>query len=158
MKRNRRTLMGYRSDVAYVIRFDKEETLREFAALVSLKGEHERSALNECIVQFDDFPELCFEATDVKWYDSYEDVQAHQALLDFASNEFGDRCAYRFIRIGEDDDDVVRIAMGNQELEPYEEFYISRTINVPFYYQTGQGDIVEQLDRLTKKEKNNAES
>ena len=122
--------MGYRSDVAYRIRFEDEDALREFVALVLAKGEKDlTTALYDCEVADEDT--LAFYTTDVKWYESYSDVQAHHALLDFAEEIFGERSGYMFMRIGEDADDVDTRYAGENELIPSEDFYIVRHINLP---------------------------
>jgi hypothetical protein len=52
-----------------------------------------------------------FFAEGVKWYESYADVQCHEALLSLA-NEWDEdednhaHIAYQFVRIGEESDDV----------------------------------------------------
>jgi hypothetical protein len=62
-------------------------------------------------LQFDD--EKCrvkFEAHDVKWYDTYDDVLCHHELLKLA-DEYHEKynCVdWTFVRIGEEDGDVER--------------------------------------------------
>jgi hypothetical protein len=47
----------------------------------------------------------------VKWYESYEDVQHHEALIELAAEWANDEdnhseIAYSFVRIGEETDDI----------------------------------------------------
>ena len=47
--------------------------------------------------------------SDVKWYDSFNDVQSVEALLKLADSYIEDQhpLSYAFVRVGEDTDDVV---------------------------------------------------
>ena len=139
--------MGYRSDVAYIIRVDKEKA-KEFVALVRLKGGNMFNALKECDVHAGSVVDFTFAVDGVKWYDGYDSVDGHNELLAFISEEFNEHAGYRFIRIGENDDDVETVTGGNNNLEPWEEFYITRNIYVPFSYKGGAGDAITELDSL----------
>lgn len=93
--------MGYRSDVAYVIKFDDIQT-RD--AYVTLMLAHEnpdvRRAIEECEYNDARDPIITFKETDVKWYPSYPDVIAHSFIYQNAFElEMG---SYRYMSIGED--------------------------------------------------------
>ena len=96
--------MGYRSAVAYIIKFKDAAQREQFEELVKHRGnEHMIQALDELdkkdyylVAQFDN----------VKWYESYDDVASHHALMEFARKVFPDDTAWRFVRIGEEIDDV----------------------------------------------------
>ena len=140
--------MGYRSDVAYIIRMDKAKA-KEFVALVRLKGGHMFNSLKECdVVAYPDAVDFNFCNEGVKWYDGYDSVDGHNSLLMFISDEFNEHAGYRFIRIGENDDDVETMTGGNEDFDPWEDFYITRGINVPFSYKGGHGDKITELDSL----------
>lgn len=131
--------MGYRSDVAYTIRFKKEEDYHLFILEAKANpktagcfppndGSHfEEVECNDRMLRID------FNAQSVKWYDSYPDVQMHEELIDQADewvkettgtlNEY--RLGYVFVRIGEDDNDVVRLEGGNNQ---YDWLYVTRQI------------------------------
>lgn len=97
--------MGYRSDVAYIIKFDDIETRDNFVTLMLAKNDkHITEAINECEYRYDDDPIITFRETDVKWYDSFEDVQAHQKLMQYAVEIYGEERGgrFRFIGVGED--------------------------------------------------------
>ena len=96
--------MGYRSDVAYVIKFDDIETRDNFVTLMLAKNDkHITEAINECEYGYTKDPIITFEATDVKWYDSFDDVKAHHALMHDAIEIYKEKGGkYRFISIGED--------------------------------------------------------
>ena len=113
--------MGYRSDVAYTIRFtsDHDEKNRQsfYTFLAEAKS---KAATAPCFTeetgQWSEFEvdekrfRINFAADDVKWYESYPDVQCHEALISLAK-EWADESdnpeiGYRFVRIGEDADDI----------------------------------------------------
>jgi len=96
--------MGYRSDVAYVVKFDDIETRDNFVTLMLAKNDKWiTQALDECEYGYEDDPIITFETQSVKWYDSFDDVKAHHQLMRDAVaiyKEKGGR--YRFISVGED--------------------------------------------------------
>jgi hypothetical protein len=96
--------MGYRSDVAYVIKFNDIETRDNFVTLMLAKNEPPiTQAINECEYGYKDDPIITFEQQSVKWYDSFEDVQAHQQLMKDAVEIYQHKGGrYRFISVGED--------------------------------------------------------
>lgn len=126
--------MGYRSEVAYTIRFDSKETLNEFIALVMAKGGYEVEALRECNIYVKDEPKdyrVSFYADYVKWYDDYDDVKSHHWLMDFAEERFDSKVGYRFIRIGEDIEDIEDVYGGDNDLIDWD-LTIQRNIELSF--------------------------
>jgi hypothetical protein len=112
--------MGYRSDVAYTIRFtsDHDEKNKQsfFTFLAEAKA---RAATAACFLEREwvEFVvdearfRINFACDDVKWYESYPDVACHEALIALANEWVNDEdnnsgIAYKFVRIGEDDDDI----------------------------------------------------
>ena len=112
--------MGYRSDVAYTIRFnsDHDENNKQsfFTFLAEAKA---RAATAACFLEREwvEFVvdearfRINFAADGVKWYESYEDVKCHEALIDLASEWASDAdnhsgIGYMFVRVGEENDDV----------------------------------------------------
>lgn len=90
--------MGYRSDVAYTIRFKNKEHRIRFMATAVLGSE----------IQLDEFAlvndeTILFKYDDVKWYDEYAYVKAHKQLLEDAKEQ---GCAWEFCRVGEESGDV----------------------------------------------------
>ena len=97
--------MGYRSYVAYVIKFDDIETRDNFVTLMLAKNDkHITEAINDCEYRYNDDPIITFESESVKWYDSFDDVKAHRALMHDAVEIYGEEKGgrYRFISVGED--------------------------------------------------------
>jgi hypothetical protein len=124
--------MGYRSDVAYTIRFegDEDEKNRQsfytFLAEAKCKDEY-KIALDEVDI---DEKRLRFnyEAQSVKWYDSFPEVQSHDKF--FALGE--EYCATltvpiagSFLRVGEDSSDIEERSFGDFD---YDWVHVSRQI------------------------------
>lgn len=91
--------MGYRSDVAYCIRFTTREHRIRFMSA---------QFINEWIKPEDfslvDDKTILFNEGGRKWYDDYEDVKQHTQLLEDAKAQ---DCSWEFCRVGEDYGDVV---------------------------------------------------
>lgn len=118
--------MGYRSDVAYVVKFfhndQPEKAFADYIAFqdwvknkhvitkpdpstpknVELKQGYEKEA--HLIKWSSSALLMLFEVEDVKWYDSFADVKWHQEVLKKANEYYTGN--YRFVRIGEDYSDV----------------------------------------------------
>ena len=97
--------MGYRSDVAYVIKFNDIETRDNFVTLMLAKNEPPiTQAINECEYGYKDDPIITFESQSVKWYPDFDDVKAHRGLMHDAVEIYGEEKGgrYRFISVGED--------------------------------------------------------
>ena len=130
--------MGYRSTVAYTIRFtpihtgeeqgefpsDKDinlckESFYTFLAEAKLKY---LGAVNDEDMKIDEGNmALNFFASDVKWYESYEDVIVHENLISL-SKEWADEGETAnpniggiFTRIGEEMDDIVEEGWGEHD-------------------------------------------
>lgn len=104
--------MGYRSDVAYKIKFSDEGQWNLFLLEAKSKPETRLCFEDEDLEVVHDKQEIRFVATAVKWYPDYPDVKCHHELLDLC-NEYNDRfsdsgndtCHYLFRRVGESEDD-----------------------------------------------------
>lgn len=93
--------MGYRSDVAYVIKFDDIQTRDAYVTLMLGHADtNVRNAIEECEYNNPHDPIITFKCGDVKWYPSYPDVQAHKFIYTNAYElEMG---SYRIVMLGED--------------------------------------------------------
>lgn len=147
--------MGYRSDVVYRIVFSNEDTLKLFVAeaksrpetALAFKPEIDDEGVDEFLKEVkssrDGFWELRFEASGWKWYDSFDIVKAHEAIIAMAReyserqvqdrNDEGDIVMkyvgdthYAFARIGEDTEDAE--VYGSDEY--YELLDIHRSISI----------------------------
>jgi hypothetical protein len=127
--------MGYRSEVAYRIGFRDKTILNEFIAKVMVLGGHECEALRECSIEEDgDTWFINFYASDVKWYEGYEDVEGHTRMYKLAVEWYPDDCAYQFLRVGESDDDSQSDTDGADDITDcvWDDFRIIRYIETPF--------------------------
>jgi len=129
MWRKKEVQMGYRSDVAYTIRFtDDHDTNNEqsfYTFLLEAKSNPKcQIALAEVDVN-NKKQMITFTANDVKWYDSYPDVDSHNALFEqakswseqMAKEKMFCRIGAIFMRIGENTDDIEEIAVGDYDWE-----------------------------------------
>jgi hypothetical protein len=114
--------MGYRSDVAYTIRFVHDDDTNNKQSFYTFLAEAKANAATAACFseeerQWSEFEvdeakfRINFHADDVKWYESYADVQCHEALLSLAKEWDEDEdnhseIAYMFIRVGEQMDDI----------------------------------------------------
>jgi len=124
--------MGYRSTVAYTIRFipkhspDTDDIVEErkarasfFTFLAEAKDNEDTAgaiADSEYLTIDEKELTLNFFADDVKWYESYDDVKCHEALMDL-SKEWADEndcIGGAFARIGEEMEDVVEEVWGEE--------------------------------------------
>lgn len=129
--------MGYRSDVAYTIRFvDDHDTNNEqsFYTFLAEAKANPRCAIALAEVEIDyKRKRFNFVANDVKWYESYSDVDSHTALFEQAKDwvqQTHDQALHCtigavFTRIGENLDDIEEVAVGDYD---YEWISVSRQI------------------------------
>jgi hypothetical protein len=117
--------MGYRSHVAYTIRFtDDDDTMNTqsfYTFIAEAKSKDAcRAALEECKIDEQKL-QINFHREDVKWYDTYSYVQNHEELLLLASDtietyeDLKECIGYVFTRIGENDDDTEWKANGKYD-------------------------------------------
>jgi predicted DNA-binding antitoxin AbrB/MazE fold protein len=104
--------MGYRSDVALMAVFSSEEHFEEVMAVYRMDANVQTYDLEKAwrkVVLRDGEIVLIYQGNDVKWYESYEDVQGfeHMATL---LEEFWEQRQYSYAwanyRIGEEDTDI----------------------------------------------------
>ena len=147
--------MGYRSDVAYVIGFDTDEKRDEFVALIRVRGDELWTALQECGMD-EHQPRINFYAGDVKWYDSFPDVQMHDKLLTFIADNYSDEggIGWKFIRIGEEQGDIQEEEGGDHDTVSYlhDDFYPTQSMEIPF--SSNYTDIKNLLTDVNKESAN----
>jgi hypothetical protein len=153
--------MGYRSEVAYSIGFTDTQVMGQFIQHVMSSGdEHMIQALKECEVCFTEL-RINFHSYDVKWYDSYEDVQGHTRLYQLPDKEdtpFFEKSEYKFLRVGEEQGDIddEYSSHTGHAVDLHDGFYTHTSIELPFSnnYEC-YGDI---LDKLTKEQPTKGET
>ena len=121
--------MGYRSLVAYTIRFvgddDKrsEQSFSIFLAEVkskipSLWVSNEEHTIHEWLeINMVDWQFNFYTPHDIKWYPDYAEVKAHMALWDLARefHEDNETIVGQYIEIGENADDITKKEFGDLE-------------------------------------------
>lgn len=121
--------MGYRSDVAYTIRFvhdhDTNNEQSFYTFLLEAKANPQlQIAISEVEIDHKK-QEFNFTATDVKWYDNYPDVMSHMALVKQAEDwscqvsegKLHCKIGSMFVRIGEDATDIEEQFSGDYDHE-----------------------------------------
>jgi hypothetical protein len=124
--------MGYRSDIAYTIRFEGDDDKKNRQSFYTFLAE--AKSKNEYMIALDEVTidekrlRFNFEAQSVKWYDDYPDVISHKAF--FALGE--EYCATltvpiagSFLRVGEDSSDIQEESFGDFD---YGWLHVSREI------------------------------
>ena len=101
--------MGYRSDGMMSLTFLKEGNL--FAGFVTNLIMTDPKAAEQLkdefsIITTDTYVTALLQFADWKWYEGYADIDALNRLL--LAGENSNNCCVRFIRIGEDDNDLER--------------------------------------------------
>lgn len=138
-KQKEKAKMGYRSTVAYTIRFTPttsnnvdsptDEELKEckssfYCFLAEAKAKFS-GAFGDGLIVDEGNMALNFLAYDVKWYESYGDVQVHEDLISL-SKEWAEESDVPFkggnkhiggifMRIGEETDDIVQEEWGEAD-------------------------------------------
>jgi hypothetical protein len=124
--------MGYRSEVAYVIRFANKEMRELFVSMQRAKADKN---INEALDELAEVEDclLGYHADHVKWYDGYDGVKAHHTLMHDSIDMFNqdeDIVGWRFVRLGEESDDNVQEEDGNSDdLYEYVDWHKSMSLS-----------------------------
>ena len=118
--------MGYRSEVVLVV---GKEVMPQFMVTMAKSPEARALCFAEA-TRHEDYEEkgnMLFAWDCIKWYDSYEEIRAIEDFLDWCDSEDvpsqdakgervdGDEC-YRFVRIGEEVEDIEERGSGFWEV------------------------------------------
>lgn len=137
--------MGYYSEVAYVAVGKKDDILAAIAAWRLNSPDKAGIHLDEVdiVPRGNEHLLVSFYADGTKWYDSFEGTQAHESFLLSLEDK---PIAARFVRIGEDENDIETRTYGDgcdgfDDLYSY--IYPVRSICIDFYIDPEQ-DIRKQ--------------
>ena len=104
--------MGYRSDVAIAIHKDLQGEfltfLKSTKLMAEIFGDHSDFELDK---DYQGEGHWLFTADQIKWYttfNEYEDIQMFEKFMDAMDEKYDYSAQYRFIRIGEQNDDIER--------------------------------------------------
>ena len=125
-------MMGYRSDVAYSIRWDSDDVQKHRDSFYTFLAEAKANPATSPCFTMEDFSvtvneekfRIDFHVGDVKWYESYTEVIAHTELLKMVMEYHNDTpphpVEYKFVRVGEQLDDVDEQSTANYDWDtPY---------------------------------------
>lgn len=126
--------MGYYSEVAYVAVGKKDDMLAAIAAWRLNSPERAAIQLDEVdiVPHGDEHLLMSFYADSIKWYDSFERIQAHESFLSSLEDK---PIAARFVRIGEEENDIETQNYGDGCLglsDLYDRIYPVRSLCVDF--------------------------
>jgi hypothetical protein len=99
--------MGYRSDVCLVV---GKEVLPKFMTVMTKHPAVAALCMQEYdkkIEDYDDDGAMLFYWSGIKWYSSFRDIEAIGEFMDWCDEDDARAFDYRFVRIGEENDDVV---------------------------------------------------
>lgn len=123
--------MGYRSEVAYHIKFNDEGQWNLFLLEAKSKPETRLCFEDESLSIEHEKQEFRFHAEWVKWYPDYEDVKCHHKLFELCDeyNERGEKyvCEWLFRRVGESEDDIESMSGGEPDWDTIE---LNRSLQV----------------------------
>ena len=114
--------MGYRSQVVLAV---SKEVMPQFLTTLAKSPEAKELCLVHVDKKIDNYDErggFLFMWDHIKWYDSYECVEALIDFMDWCDSENDED--YRFVRTGEEMDDNEERGYG------FTDIYISRSIEV----------------------------
>jgi hypothetical protein len=117
--------MGYRSTVAYTIRFEGDDDTKAkqsfytFIAEAKAKETTAGAFTDEDLIVDEEKLQLRFFAECAKWYEDYPDVKCHECLMGL-SREWADEnecVGGAFARIGEEANDNIEEVWGNGDYD-----------------------------------------
>jgi len=111
--------MGYRSDVAGIIKFKSLEDRERFVVLAKAHGGsiadnfNDDKSFAEWTWDTDEAPHkedpiMTFQYSDVKWYETYDDVKCHYELMRYAEETFD--AEWAVVQIGEDGEETEQVS------------------------------------------------
>ena len=130
--------MGYRSEVAYAVKFKDREHRIRFMAVQAFNPHLDLTEIN----LLDEENIIIFHAEDCKWYDEYDYVKAHKQLLDDAGEQ---GCSWEFSRIGEDYTDIKYERHEDDEGDYPEKLEVYTSVHIGSMEDTVAYPIGEQL-------------
>ena len=136
--------MGYTSDIVIAFAFNTKEQIDEVLAIYQMRPfVSEHNLVEQWTVRdWNGVWGLTFNAVSIKWYDSYEDVQGLEDMINVVktfADERGDAFPYAHckLRIGENDEDTERVydhnaAGSGLEQALWERMDIRRELQIDF--------------------------
>ena len=120
--------MGYYSEVAYVMAFEDNEKRDAFHELVRLRKDEMSKQLEQYCAKDDREPWITYHQNSIKWYGEFTEIKAHHDMMKLCVECGG---AYRFLRVGEETDDIEDASDGADDGKvevPWDAFYMQRSI------------------------------
>lgn len=123
--------MGYRSQVTFVVRFNNlQDRDAMWTLYANCNDEHKRDVANHLEQRYGNDPLVTFSDSHLKWYPEYPFVKAAHAFMEEAEEMFN--ASWRFVRIGEEDNDIEVNEGGEDCSDLYDMVYPVSSIEICF--------------------------
>jgi len=110
--------MGYRSEVVLAV---AEKVMPQFLATMAKSPETRRLCFQDHCDMVKDYygkGNILFRWDGIKWYEGYEEVDALTNFMDWCDEEDDNEIEYRFVRVGEEYEDIVYRGCGFPDIHP----------------------------------------
>ena len=122
--------MGYRSQVTFVVRFNSTQDRDAMWTLYANCDDQYKRDVAQYLEHRYAEPIVTFSESDWKWYPDYAFVKAAHLFMDEAVEMFN--ASWRFVRIGEEDNDIEVTENGDDCSDLYHMVYPVSTIEIYF--------------------------
>ena len=110
--------MGYRSEVVLAV---AEKVMPQFLATMAKSPETRRLCFQDHCDMVKDYygkGNILFRWDGIKWYEGYEEVDSLTNFMDWCDEEDDNEIEYRFVRVGEEYEDIVYRGCGFHDIYP----------------------------------------
>lgn len=122
--------MGYRSHVAFIIKLNSVQDRDALWMLFANSDDAGKRELAEDVQHTYAEPFITYEHDSIKWYDGYDFVQAANEMMRQAVALFNG--CWRFVRVGEDNDDNHEDEGGENADELWDYINLVRVVETSF--------------------------
>jgi hypothetical protein len=119
--------LGYRSDVGFVVEFEKEQNAEEFLkSIIWDLPKHDCQWAEQHFYKSGVY--VVFDCDSIKWYDDFKDIQYLESVYKTSNN--ADGCVgWIFYRIGEEMEDIEFDHSGGSSQPPYDALMVCRSLS-----------------------------
>jgi hypothetical protein len=122
--------MGYRSHVAFIIKFHSIQDRDALWMLFANSDSEGKQQMAKAVQHEYAEPFITYEHTDIKWYEGYDFVQAAEEMMSQAVELFN--ACWRFVSVGEDNNDNEEKEDGENADELWDYINLVRTVETSF--------------------------
>jgi hypothetical protein len=122
--------MGYRSHVSFAIMFDNVQDRDALWMLYANSDDEGKQEIAQAVEHRYAEPLITYEHEDIKWYEGYAFVLAAEAMMSDAVELF--KANWRFVRIGEETDDIEEKEDGDNGSDLWDMINVVRAVDTNF--------------------------